>query len=320
MMAYRSDWPEMGACHPFGLASDPSFEKVQPKTKCFLKCANSSEGAYELFATFDGFEAELYRVPFFRIGLEILSSNCSHELLRHAALKAFIDSALPSLISKLKEERAYVYARVVPSEPLSVHLIDAGFEIVEHRCFYVARIEELASRLLPTVDFSARYICLAELPKALHSRYQQEMLDVCVESFEVGNSRHFTDVHLTHRRSGVDYILEVMRLNFKKIQPEGFLLAIDPMTDSLAGFTVVGRKASLRDHIYTQLLSAVRAQYRSSGIYRGLTHLLASTLPRRAMLLNVTHAQNRRMRRAYEGSGRVHFSDGVIVRRFFGES
>jgi hypothetical protein len=61
----------------------------------------------------------------------------------------------------------------------------------------------------------------------------------------------------------------------------------------------------------------VRKVYRGRGIYRGLTHLLSQALPQDAMLLNVTHADNAAIQRAYQDSGRVYLADTVVLRRVF---
>ena len=53
--------------------------------------------------------------------------------------------------------------------------------------------------------------------------FQDQLLDVCRESFSDGCSQHFRDAYLARRVAGLDYILAVMRLNFDKVRPDGFL-------------------------------------------------------------------------------------------------
>ena len=144
------------------------------------------------------------------------------------------------------------------------------------------------------------------------------MLDICREAFgRKGFSRHFTDPFLLERRPGLDYILAAMQLNFDRLPPAGFLVALHGDADRVAGFSVFGEKPGLTGATHTQLLSAVRADYRGRGVYGGLTRLLWQSLPRDATLLNVTHADNREMQSAYHKSGRVRLADTVILRRIF---
>jgi hypothetical protein len=71
---------------------------------------------------------------------------------------------------------------------------------------------------------------------------------------------------------------------------------------------------------YTQLLSAVRNVHRGKGVYAGLTKLLAEILPNESQLLNVTHAENHAMQRAYQNTGRLHYADTLVLRRILGSA
>ena len=102
-----------------------------------------------------------------------------------------------------------------------------------------------------------------------------------------------------------------------RLPPAGFLVALDGSPERVAGFSIFGEKPGLAGATHTQLLSAVRADYRGRGVYGGLTRLLWQSLPRDATLLNVTHAENRGMQNAYHKSGRLRLADTVIVRRIF---
>ena len=101
-----------------------------------------------------------------------------------------------------------------------------------------------------------------------------------------------------------------MKLNFRYVPAHHFLVAIDRRVNDICGFSVIGKKGK---H-YKQLLSAVQQAYRGQGVYGALTSLLSQTLPQDATLLNVTHADNRAMQKAYRRSGRVHLVDTVVLR------
>jgi len=106
-----------------------------------------------------------------------------------------------------------------------------------------------------------------------------------------------------------------MDLNLKEIPPAHFLLAVDERTKSVYGFSVIGNKIGLTGDNYTQLLSAVREQYRGQGIYRNLINFLSQKSPPEASLFNVTHIDNHKIQRAYAASGRMHLADTVVLRR-----
>jgi ribosomal protein S18 acetylase RimI-like enzyme len=86
----------------------------------------------------------------------------------------------------------------------------------------------------------------------------------------------------------------------------------------LCGFSILAERPGLEQEQYTQLLSAVRKDYRGKGVYAGLTRLLTEILPNEAQLLNVTHVDNYAMQRAYQDTGRQHYADTLVLRRVFG--
>jgi hypothetical protein len=167
-------------------------------------------------------------------------------------------------------------------------------------------------------DASLRFTTLETLPEGDRSLHHAQLLDICREAFgQQGFSRHFTDPFLLERRSGLDYILAVMQLNFERLRPVDFVVAIDDAVGRIVGFSVVGQKPGLTGASHTQLLSAVADEYRGREVYRSLTCALTLLLPRNATLLNVTQVGNGPMQRAYHLSGRVHVADTVLMRRVF---
>jgi hypothetical protein len=135
-----------------------------------------------------------------------------------------------------------------------------------------------------------------------------------------GHSRHFADDFLLQRAPGLTYILNVMKLNFEKVPLDLILLARDTESGRSCGFSILSERPGLGRPQFTQLLSGVGVAYRGRGIYAGLTRLLTEILPSEARLLNVTHAENHAMRRAYQKSGRRHHADTRVLRRIFGSS
>jgi hypothetical protein len=151
-----------------------------------------------------------------------------------------------------------------------------------------------------------------------HEHFRVQILEICREVFgEQGYSRHFTDAFLREKLPGSSYITAAMRLNFARLDPGSFLVALDAAHDRVCGFSVVGKKPGLIPSLYTQLLSAVRRDFQGREIYSGLSRMLVRKLPSEAMLLNVTHAGNHAIQAAYQRSGRVLLADTVIVRRVF---
>ena len=127
----------------------------------------------------------------------------------------------------------------------------------------------------------------------------------------------FTDPFLLERRSGQDYILAAMQLNFEGTAACRLFVVIDGAVRRIAAFSVVAEKPGVTGASHTQLLSAVADECRGRGNYRGLTYATTLLLPRDGALLNVTHVGNGPMQRAYHLNGRVHVEDTVLMRRIF---
>ncbi len=138
-----------------------------------------------------------------------------------------------------------------------------------------------------------------------------------MEAFEQGHSRHFKDPFLFQKVPGPEYIRSAMLLNFQRVGPEFFLVALNTRRDRICGFSVVGQKRGLQTETFTQLLTAVRREFRDHGIYRGFTWLIKEKLPHKSVVLNATHAGNASMEAAYRRSGRIHLSDTVVLRFVF---
>jgi len=320
MIAYRSDWPETGLSNPSAPVSEiPLLETRNAKWVCSANDERSGM-TFRLFAVLNEFETGFYKMPSWELRMEVLYPDGTPAPLSSGALQEFITTSLHWITSRLSVQSAYISAKLVADEPLGVELLGRGFEVVECRCLYKCRVGDLIVSSPSHVGSEINYLSLAQLPTESHSHYQEQIIDICNESFQTGSSRHYIDPHLTRQISGLEYILSVMRLNFKTVAPDCFLLAVDESAGAIAGFTVIGKKPSLVEKTYTQLLSAVRSSYRGSGIYRGLTRFLAYTFPADAFLLNVTHIQNKSIQRAYQDSGRKHLANTVVVRKYFGNS
>jgi hypothetical protein len=233
-------------------------------------------------------------------------------------LAELIMEGVRKLMASPNWENAYISAKVVKEETLYSALLQYGFQTIEFRRIYSCKIHELESSEFADPENRILYSTLATIPSLDIASHQEQILAITKDSFaQNGHTRHFTDSFLFNRCPGIKYILEVMKLNFENIAPSNFLLAFDNDLSAVCGFSVVGRKPCLQGNIYTQLLSAVSREYRGRGIYRGLTHLLSQTFPPDAQLLNVTHVENHKIQRAYEGSGRKHLADTVVMRRIF---
>lgn len=309
-MYYRSDWPELGFSSPY---SDGNSDL-------------DSEGWQEAFNSkwrwvgeLDNFESQLYGVPVCNLHLEVLdpaegllAGGGGSSLLAHRLrdmLQEFLKSKLLS--------HAYVATKLVEDEYLFQVLTEAGFQAVEHRCLYKTGVGKL--KLPPnTLNNSVRYQSLAEIAQNRHDGFREQILEICTESFRRGYSRHFTDSFLLQRAPGLTYILEVMKLNFERVPASFVLLAVDTDSGHLCGFSMLSERPGSGKPQYTQLLSAVRNAYRGKGVYAGLTQLLTETLPNETQLLNVTHANNHSMQRSYEGTGRIHYADTIVLRRLVG--
>jgi len=275
--------------------------------------------AVRWLASQDTFESRLYGFPIWSLRIEASFDNASgSEADFFALLQEHLAVELDRLLGALPWGPGYVCSKVVAGEPLHGALSRCAFEPVEQRRLYLTPVAGMSSGETAEGDRAIRFTSLEEIAPARHGACREQMLDICREAFGAnGFSRHFTDPFLLERRSGLDYILAVMQLNFERLPPGDFLVAVHTGSDRIAGFSVVGKKPGVTGASHTQLLSAVSKDYRGSGVYQGLTRLLWQTLPPGATLLNVTHVDNRAMQRSYLQSGRVHLADTVLVRRVY---
>jgi len=239
--------------------------------------------------------------------------------LDSAMLREHVDELVHQVMDAPPWNTAYVCSKVVKGEPLYDALLRVGFEAVEHRRLYICQVRDIISGPLSPSAGDIQLASFAAIAPEQIRSYREQILDICREAFDQkGYSRHFTDPVLLKRLPGIAYILAAMELNFERVEPAHFLVAVDVDSDhQVCGFSAIGRRSGFKAGICTQILSAVRKAYRGRGIYRGLTNLLSQTLPHDATLLNVTHVGNAAIQRAYQGSGRVHLADTVVLRRIF---
>lgn len=311
-------WSGPVRLHGGPIRHDTAADEVSIRTPC----RDFPRAELRFVAAPNAFETHLYGVPMWSLRVEVgapddvpldglVTQGALHESVRSAVAQVF--EAAPWM------HPAYVAAKVVESEPLHGALRDEGFGVVERRRLYACRVADLYSSRAPAHS-SVVFRTLADLSVSDHGTWRDRIRDLCRQAFASGHSRHFTDPFLLDRLPGVEYILALMEQNFDRIPPERFLMAVAASGDRLGGFSVLGIKPGLEGDTYTQLLSAVRQEYRGQGIYRGLTGLLARTAPPRSVLLNVTHQKNTSIQEAYAGSGRRHLADTVIVRRIWREA
>lgn len=318
MKRYRSDWPELGwtgAVRSGGRGSANGARRAPPSAPVLAATFPGAE--IRLVALPSPFETRLYGFPIWSLHLEVDAPDDVHpaDLLEHAGLRVQVSAETRRLLEAPPwGSDAYVSSRLVEGEPLHRALCDEHFDVVERRRLYLCRIGDLDPSPDPA---ESRFACrtLASVPAARRDACHGQMRQICREAFDVGHSRHFTDPFLLERMAGLEYILALMDVNFGKVSPERLLVAAAGDSDQLCGFSVLGVKPGLAQETYTQLLSAVRKECSGQGIYRGLTALLARTMPPQAMLLNVTHPDNLAIQKAYADSGRRHLADTVIVRR-----
>jgi hypothetical protein len=311
-MYYRSDWPELGQSGPLSDGdSHVNFQAWQGAGNCKWRWVSKP----------DDFESQLYGIPIWKLHLEILDAGegLLAKGLNSTRLIHRLREILQQLLERAPWSHAYVTTKVVQSEPLYQMLIDAGFEQVEHRCLYNINVGNLEISQA-SLNNSFRYQSLAAVALNQRDRVREQILEICNEGFQRGYGRHFTDGFLLQRASGLAYILDVMKLNFERIPLHFILLALDMESDRLSGFSILCERTGMGKSHYTQLLSAVRNVYSGKGVYGGLTHLLTEILPNEAQLLNITHAENHKMRRAYQNTGRLHYADTVVLRRIFGSA
>jgi ribosomal protein S18 acetylase RimI-like enzyme len=319
-MYYRSDWPEAGL--PDSLSEQRPADFPVPRSDCrsWVQQAELCGALFRWSASPSEFESALYGLPVWNLHFEIedpvgdvlVSSPGDPKLAEHVG----------GLASQILDDppwgSGYVSAKVVGGEPPSEALLSTGFVPVEYRRLFRCKVRDHAVRQDARPQTGLWVTSLASVPAHRLESYREQVLDICRQAFgERGLSRHFTDPILLARLPGIVYIMALMRQNFEHVPLDRFLVAIDTATDEVCGFSAIGRKPGLGETTFTQLLSAVHKAYRGQGVYQGLTRLLSETLPQDATLLNVVQTGNRAIQRAYEGSGRLHLADTVVLRRVF---
>jgi ribosomal protein S18 acetylase RimI-like enzyme len=317
---YRSDWPEVGLPAALNELSSADSAVCLGDGEGWVHETEVAGAMCRWIATQNEFESNLYGFPIWSLRLEIDDTDGSvlAAQLDSPVLRESIIEGTCQLSDASPWGAAYVSAKVVEDEPLCDALRRVGFEQAESRRIYHCRVRDIISEASPFAEDNVFCTSLAAIDTKQLPAYHQQILDICREAFgERGHSRHFRDPVLLERLPGIAYILAVMDLNFKRVAPGHFLVAVDASSDRVCGFSVIGRKPGLKGDTYTQLLSAVRQAYRGLGIYRGLSRLLPRTLSQDATLLNVTHVDNHAMQRAYQDTGRVHLADVVVLRRVY---
>ena len=311
-MYYRSDWPELGLSGPLSDGNPPVDSQAWQGT------GNSK---WRWVSKPDDFESQIYGTPIWNLHLEILDSGEGWLArgLNSTRLSHSLQEILQQFLERVPWSHAYVATKVVQGEPLCQVLSDAGFEPVEHRRLYKSKVSKLQISH-DKLNNSVQYQSLAAIGTHQRDRLREQILEICKEGFQRGYSRHFVDGFLLQRAPGLTYILDVMKRNFERVPLHLILLALDVDSDRLGGFSILSERPGLGQPQYTQLLSAVRKAYRGKGVYAGLTQLLTEILPNEAQLLNVTHAENHAMRRAYQKTGRLHYADTLVLRRIFGSA
>jgi hypothetical protein len=319
-MYYRSDWPEVGLpCSPS--EQKPSdFPIPRSDGRSWVQQVEVCGALFRWIASPSEFESALYGLPVWNLHFEIedpvgdvlVSWPGDPKLVEHVGGLAFQTGDDPPWGS------GYVSAKVVRGEPPFEALLRMGFVPVEHRRIFRCRVRDLADRQVAQPQDGLVFTSLAAVDTERLALCREQILGICRQAFEEqGMSRHFTDPILLARLPGIDYIMALMEKNFAHVPLDRFLVAIEPTTDEVCGFSAIGRKPGLGETTFTQLLSAVHTAHRGKGVYGGLTRLLSETLPQDATLLNVVQTGNRAIQRAYQGSGRLHLADIVLLRRVF---
>lgn len=316
-MYHRSDWPEAGLTSAWEEGDWARALSRPADADGWARETRVGDLVVRWSANRNTFESQLYRFGMWELRVEADGARAATP--RSAALDALrehLASEIGGVLESLPGQVDYLYSKVVGAEPLQRALSGLGFREVEHRRLYRTTVSELAPATRPDAAGGIRYGTLADAPGQVQARQREEILDLCREAFgQQGHSRHYTDPALLARLPGLAYTLAVMQLNFDRLAPSDFLVAVDSGRGRVCGFSVLEEKAGLPGKVYTQLLSAVGRDHRGRGIYQGLTELLRRRLPADAQLLNVTHAENRSMQNAYRQSGRVHLADTTIMRR-----
>lgn len=316
---YRSDWPEAGLHAPLADGNLAPAPAEADAATAWTHTSTAGNVVMRWIGSCNAFESALYDVPIWELHVEATYDGTA-PTARAAfdALQTCRCEQLRALVAKPPSRPGYVCSKVVAGEPLHAALLQAGFAPVESRRLFRARMADLLGEQGPGACADLRFTTLAALNQEDRCAHRAQLLDLCREAFgAAGFSRHFTDPHLFRRRPGLDYILAVMQLNFERLRPADFVVAVDDRTGRIVGFSVVAAKPGLTGASHTQLLSAVAATHRGRGVYRGLTRALARLLPGDATLLNVTHVANQPMQRAYALSGRTHLADTLVMRRMF---
>ena len=311
-MYYRSDWPELGLGGPLSDKNPGADPQV------WQGAGNSK---WRWVSKPDDFESQLYGIPIWNLHLEIMDSGGGWLAngLDNTWLCHSLQKILQQYLRQVPWSHAYVAVKVVQEEPLYQVLTDAGFEQVEQRCLYKSNVSNLQISQ-DSLDHSIQYQSLAAIAADQRDSVREQILEICKEGFQQGYSRHFVDGFLLQRVPGLTYILNVMQLNFERVPLHLVLLALDTDSNRLCGFSILSERSGSGKPHYTQLLSATRKACRGKGVYAGLTRLLTETLPGDARLLNVTHAENHAMQRAYQNTGRLHYADTLVLRRIFGST
>ena len=316
---HRSDWAEVGLPAPCAGGSLPPLPPGSGTAGRWMRETRGGALAVRWLAAQNAFESRLYGFPIWDLRIEAgLDGAGSAPGDLFTPLQEHLAVDIDRLLGAPPWGAAYVCSKVVAGEPLHHALSRIGFEQIELRRIYKTSASGMASGKPSDSDRTISFTSLAEVAPERRARCREQIFDICREAFgHKGFSRHFTDPFLLERRAGLDYILAAMQLNFDRLPPAGFLVAVDEQLDRVAGFSVFGEKPGFIGATHTQLLSAVHGAYRGSGVYGGLTRLLWHSLPPDATLLNVTHVENLGMQSAYQKSGRVRLADTVIVRRVF---
>jgi len=311
---YRSDWPEAGWQTPAvaGMLAGP--EDHAARTLSFTVNGKPAQWV----AVYNAFESELYGMQVWELRLE---AECDLSTVngRQAGQALYdLSGSLDAFIEGHRCEADYWAAKAVAKEPWTALFLEAGFEPVEHRVLYRTRVRDLTMSGEKGNATDIPIASLSEYPGSDQNRRRDQILALCEAEFAGGGySRHFGDPVLTRIRPGVEYIVAIMRLNYRRLPSNRFCIAVDRQSDAVCGFTVLGEKSQGMEKTYTQLLSVVHKDFRGLGVYERLSIAALQSLPPEAMILNVTHKENRSIQRAYARHGRRRVADVQLFRRAF---
>ncbi len=311
---YQSDWAEAGLISPLN-----SYTSCASERNC-VREKNASGAEFRWIVKENGFESGFYGFPVLELRLEVDDPDGVFLTSRmdNADLNRELYLETSDIMRNPSWGKAYLYSRLIRNEPFFGALDRLDFIEVELRRLYRCRFGDLQrTRDNGDIGSGVKFCTLSDFSPEKIPGLNEQILGLCREAFHSGHTRHFNDPLLSGIRSGTEYILAVMELNFRKVDPGHFLVAVEEESRGICGFSVFGEKTGVEGGVYTQLLSAVSGPYRGKGIYRGLTELASRIFPPDAGLLNVTHVRNRKIQRAYQGSGRRHVADTVVLRRFF---